>query len=142
MVCSGFLISVFIVSKAPVIIRTGGAIWLNAFTMVLFNVCCTHVAWMCVIYFLYCKEECSSPMRDMGLYSVPLSMSLLMGNMFVNFHMCGIMLVLIAVLRMLVRNVSRRGPMFRGAGCLICQDPVSCHFYVVLLSLGLELLWV
>ena len=32
----------------------------------------------------------------MGLYEVPLSMSLLdlgMGTMFANFHMCGIMLV-------------------------------------------------
>ena len=35
--------------------------------------------------------------RDMGLYEVPLSMSLLgfgMGTMLANFHMCGIMLVL------------------------------------------------
>ena len=36
----------------------------------------------------------------MGLYEVPLSMSLLgfrMGTMLANFHMCGIMLVLRAV---------------------------------------------
>ena len=56
----------------------------------------------------------------MGLYEVPLSMSLLgfgMGTMLVNFHMCGIMLVLRAVLNILVRNVSPRGRMcFR---CLI-----------------------
>ena len=35
--------------------------------------------------------------RDMGLYEVPLSMSLLgfgMGTLLANFHMCGIMLVL------------------------------------------------
>ena len=31
--------------------------------------------------------------------------------MLVNFHMCGIMLVLRAVFNMLVRNVSPRGPM-------------------------------
>ena len=47
LVCS-FLISVcmFIVSKsllissATVIVRVGGAIWLNPFATVLFNVCC------------------------------------------------------------------------------------------------------
>ena len=46
-VCSSFLISVcmFIVSKAllisnaTVIVRAGGAIWLNPFAMVLFSVC-------------------------------------------------------------------------------------------------------
>ena len=46
-VCSSFLISVcmFIVSKAllissaTVIVRAGGAIWLNPFTTVLFSVC-------------------------------------------------------------------------------------------------------
>ena len=35
--------------------------------------------------------------RDMGLYDVPLSMSLLgfgMGTMLANFHICGIMFVL------------------------------------------------
>ena len=54
---------------------------------------------------LLCNKEGSSPvsaiteMRDMGLHEVPFSMSLLgfgMGNMLVNFHICGMMLVLIA----------------------------------------------
>ena len=53
---------------------------------------CTRVAWVCL---LLCKEEGSSPVsaiterRDMGLYEVPLSMSLLgfgMGTMLANFH--------------------------------------------------------
>ena len=57
---------------------------------------CTRVAWVCL---LLCKEEGSSPVsaitewRDMGLYEVLLSMSLLgfwMGTMLANFHMCGI----------------------------------------------------
>ena len=46
------------------------------------------------------------------MYGVPLSMSLLgfgMGTMLVNFHMCGIMLVLRAVFYMFVRNASPRG---------------------------------
>ena len=50
----------------------------------------------------------------MGLYEVPLSMSLLgfgMWTMLVNFHMYGIMLVLRAVFNMLVRNASPRWSM-------------------------------
>ena len=50
----------------------------------------------------------------MGLYEVPLSMSLLgfgMGTMLANFHMYGIMLVLRAVFTILLRNASPRGPM-------------------------------
>ena len=75
LVCSGFLIDVcmFIVSKAllissaTVIVRAGGAIWLNPFATVLFNVCSsvtvkccfrTRIAWVCL---LLCKEEGSSP---------------------------------------------------------------------------------
>ena len=46
---------------------------------------CTRVAWVCLVCLLLCKEECSSPLslqlliterRDMGLYEVPLSVSL------------------------------------------------------------------
>ena len=62
--------------------------------------------------------------RDMGLYEVPLFMSLLgfgMGTMLANFHMFGIMLVLSAVFNMLVRNASPRRHM-----CFICQDRVNC----------------
>ena len=43
----------------------------------------------------------------MDLYEVPLSMSLLgfgMGTMLANFHMCGIMLLLRAVLNIPVKN--------------------------------------
>ena len=53
----------------------------------------------------------------MGLYEVPLSMSLLgfgMGSMLANFHMCRIMLVLRAVFNMLVKNASPRGPICLG----------------------------
>ena len=50
----------------------------------------------------------------MGLYEVPLSMSLLgfgIGTMLANFHICGIMLVLRAVFNILGRNASPGGPM-------------------------------
>ena len=50
--------------------------------------------------------------RDMGLYEVPLSLSLLdfgIETMLANFHMYGIMLVLRAVFNMLVWNASPKG---------------------------------
>ena len=59
--------------------------------------CFVPVLCVCVVCLLLCKEEGSSHVsqiterRDMGLYEVPLSMSLLF---LANFHMCGIMLVL------------------------------------------------
>ena len=74
---------------------------------------------MCLVCLLLCKEEGASGVfaitkrRDMGLYDVPLSMSLLgfgMWTMLANLHTCVIMLVLRAVFfNMLVRNTSSRG---------------------------------
>ena len=52
---------------------------------------------------------------DMELHYEPLFMYLLgfgTETMFANFHMCGIMLLLRAVLNMLVRNASPRGSMW------------------------------
>ena len=68
-VCSSFLISVcmFIVSKvllissATVIVRAGGAIWLNPFATVLFSVCSAVTVVLCLVCLLLCKEEGSSP---------------------------------------------------------------------------------
>ena len=76
LVCNSFMISVcmFIVSKslllssATVIVRAGGAIWLNPFATVLFCVCNAVTVECCVLYpccvgvlSMICKEECSSP---------------------------------------------------------------------------------
>ena len=57
-VCSSFLISVcmFIVSKTllisstTLVVRAGGAIWLNFFSMVLFSVCSAVTIECCVLY--------------------------------------------------------------------------------------------
>ena len=69
----------------------------------------------------------------MGMYEVPLSMSLLgfgMETMLSNFHMCGIMFLLRAVLNMLVRNASPRGPMcFR---CLMLNLSGLCELVLLL----------
>ena len=75
----------------------------------------------------------------MGLYEVPLSMSLLgfgMGIMLASFHMCGIMLVLRAVFNMLVSNESPREPMcFR---CLMFNLSGPCE---LLFLLGFIAFW-
>ena len=69
----------------------------------------------------------------MGLYEVPLSMSLWcfgMGTMLANFHMCGIMLVLRAVFNMPVRIASPSGPMcFR---CLMFNLSGPCELLFLL----------
>ena len=78
LVCSSILISVcmFIVSKTllissdTVIVRAGGAIWLNPFATVVFSVCSSvtveccvlyRVPWVCLVCLLLCREEGSSP---------------------------------------------------------------------------------
>ena len=86
------------------------------------------------VYLQLCKEEGYSPVcaitdsMDMGLYEVPLSMSLLgfgMGTMLANFYVCGFILVLRTVFNMLVRNASPRGPMcFR---CLMFSISGPCE---------------
>ena len=71
--------------------------------------------------------------RDMGPYEVPLSVSLLglgIGTMLANFHVLGIMFLLRAVLNILVRNASPRGPMcFR---CLIFSLSGPCELLILL----------
>ena len=86
-VCTSFLISVcmcivskaLLISNATVIVRAGGAIWLNPFATVLFSVCSSVTVECCVLY------PCC-----MGVF----------GNLF----------LLRAVLNILVRNASPRGP--------------------------------
>ena len=101
LVCSSFLIRVcifivskaFLISSATVIVRAGGAIWLNPFTTVLFTVCSAVTVECCVLYLgrvgvfgmfavikgrrLFSRVFAITEMRDMCLYEVPLSMSLL-----------------------------------------------------------------
>ena len=105
-----FIVSnaLLISSAAPVIVRAGGAIWFNPFAMVLFNVCSSVPVECCVwcpccvgVWYVCCYVRKKALLqclaiterRDMGLYEVPLSMSLLgfmMGTMLANFHMCSI----------------------------------------------------
>ena len=147
LVCSSFLISMsmfiaskaLLISSATVIVRAGGAIWLNSFATVLFRhcivLCFVPVLRGCVWYVCcYVRKEallqCLQLLRG-GIWACmrsPLYMSLLgvgMGTMLSNFHMCGIMLVLRIVFNMLVRNTSPRGPMcFR---CLMFNLSGPCE---------------
>ena len=79
-VCSSFLISVcmFIMSKAllissaTVIVRAGGAIWLNPFPTVIFSVCTAITVECCVLY------PCCIGMFDMfaAMYGIRLFSSI------------------------------------------------------------------
>ena len=92
MICSSFLISVLYVSKyllissATVVVHVGGAIWLNPFTTVLFNVCSAVTEKCCALYpccvdmfgmfavmlgiRVFSSVFAITERRDMGLYEV------------------------------------------------------------------------
>ena len=67
------------------------------------------------------------------MYEVPLSMFLLgfgMWTMFANFHLCDIMLLLRAVLKIIVKKASPKGHMcFR---CLIFSLSRPCELFFLL----------
>ena len=68
-----------LISSATMIVRTGGAIWLNPLAACVGF--CTHVAWVCLVCLLLCKEVSAIiERRDMDLVCV-----------FIGFHMCGIL---------------------------------------------------
>ena len=61
-----------LISSATMIVCAKGAIWLNPFATVLFNVCsavtvvfCTRVAWVCLVCLLLFREEGSSPVSQL-----------------------------------------------------------------------------
>ena len=94
-VCNSFLnnVCMFIVSKAllissaTVIVRAGGAIWLNPFATVLFSV----FGMFAVMYGrrLFSSVFAITERRDMDLCEVPLFVSLLgfeIGTMSAHFH--------------------------------------------------------
>ena len=63
-------------------------------------------------------------MRDMGLYEVPFSVSLLGFGIKSSF------------------KHALEDLCISGAWCLVCQEHVSCYFYCVLFPVGSELCWV
>ena len=112
-VCNSFLIGVYmlivskalLISSATVIARAGGAIWLNPFATVVFSVCSAVTVECCVLYpccisvfgmfavmlgrRLFSSVFAITERRDMGLYEIPLFVSLLgfrIGTMLAKFH--------------------------------------------------------
>ena len=162
LVCSSYLTSMcmfiaskdLLISSATVIVCAAGAIWLTPLATVLFTVCsgrhcrvfclypcCVGVFRMFAVMQgrrLFSSVFALTERRDMGLYKVHLSMSLLsfgMGAVLANIHMCGIVLVLRAVFNMLVMNASPRGTMcFR---CLMfnLSGPCELLFYFIIIIL-------
>ena len=81
-----YCVKMLLISSATVIVRVGGAIWLNPFATVLFSVCSavTVESPCCMGVFavmwgrrLFSSVFAITERRDMGLYDVPLSVSLL-----------------------------------------------------------------
>ena len=67
-VCMFIVSKALLISSATVIVRAGGAIWLNPFATVLFSVCSAVTVECCVLYpccmgviGMFAKEEGSSP---------------------------------------------------------------------------------
>ena len=66
-VCMFIVSKALLISNATVIVRAGGAIWLNPFATVLFTVCSAVTVECCVLYLCcvvclrLCKEEGCSP---------------------------------------------------------------------------------
>ena len=75
--------------------------------------------------------------RDIGLYDVPMLMSLLglgTGMMLANFHTCGILLSLSAALYMFVRYFSPSLPMCLRCFMLMLSGPVELLFLLLLIA--------
>ena len=49
-VCMLYVLKALLISSATVIVRAGGAIWLNPFTTVLFSVCSAVTVECCILY--------------------------------------------------------------------------------------------
>ena len=92
---------------------------------------------------MLCKEESPSRVsaitdrRDIGLYDVPMLMSLLglgIGMMLANFQTCGILLSFIAALYMFVRYCSTFLPMF--LRCLMLSGPVELFLLSIITTIN------
>ena len=74
---------------------------------------------------LFSRVLVITEISEMGLYKVPMFMSLLgfgMGYRFANFHVFRVMLLFNVMLYMLVRYASPSGLMCLGVSCTICHD--------------------
>ena len=71
-----FVSKALLISSATVIVRTGGAIWLNAFATVLFSVCSSVTVECCVLYPCYVGVFCMFAVMLGGYERTPHSLAL------------------------------------------------------------------
>ena len=104
------------------------------------NPCCVVMFGMlCVIYrrITVSSVFAITDRRDIGLYDVPMLMSLLVlgtGMMLANFHTCGILLALSAALYMFVRYFSPCLPIYLRCFMLMLSGPVELLFLLLLIA--------
>ena len=108
------------------IVRAGGAIWLNIFATVLFSVCTAVTVEWCVCCYvekkgrrLFSRVFAITERRDMSMYEVLLSVSLWgfgMETMLAKFHVRSIMFLLRPLLNILARNACFRCLIFSLSG--------------------------
>ena len=128
-VCMFTVSNAFLMSNATAIVRVGGMGWLKPVATVLLmlcravfveclvlNTCVVMFGMFCVMYgrITFSSVFAITDRRDIGLYDVPMLMSLLglgIGMMLANFHTCGILLSFSAALYMFVRYFSPSLPM-------------------------------
>ena len=150
-VCMFTVSNDLLMSNATAIVRVGGMDWLKPVATVLLmcsavfvkglvlNSCCVVMFGMfCVIYgrITFSSVFAITDRRDIGLYDVPMLMSLLglgTGMMLANFHTCGILL-LSAALYMFVRYFSPSLPMCLRCFMLMLSVPVELLFLLLLIA--------
>ena len=150
-VCMFTVSNDLLMSNATAIVRVGGMGWLKPVATVLLmcsavfveclvlNSCCVVMFGMfCVIYgrITFSSVFAITDRRDIGLYDVPMLMSLLglgTGMMLANFHTCGILL-LSAALYMFVRYFSPSLPMCLRCFMLMLSVPVELLFLLLLIA--------
>ena len=142
--CVFTVLNVWLMFNATAIVRVGGMGWLKPVATVLLmlcsavlveclvlNPCCVVMFGMfCVIYgrITFSSVFAITDRKDIGLYDVPMLMSLLglaTGMMLANFHTCGILLSLSAALYMFVRYFSPSLPMCLRCFMLMLSGPLE-----------------
>ena len=148
-VCMFTVSNALIMSNATAIVRVGGMGWLKPVATVLLMLCsavfveCLVLNPCCVVMFgmfcvMYGRITFSSVFaitdrRDIGLYDVPMLMSLLglgIGMMLANFLTCGILLSLGAALYMFVSYFSTSLPICLRCFMLMLSGPVELLFLI------------
>ena len=152
-VCMFTVSNALLMSNATAIVRVGRMGWLKPVATVLLMlwsavfVECLVLNPCCVVMFgMFCVMEgritfssvfAITDRRDIGLYDVPMFMSLLglgIGMMLANFHTWGILLSLSAALYMFVRYFSPSLPMCLRCFMLMLSGHVELLFLLLLIA--------